>query len=78
MSGESDVGSDVISTAGEASFDQYDSDTENYDSAQSNNDDFDEENNSVSLWDESGMEQLIDTTLGLIGNADITFCSVPR
>ena len=68
-------GGGVSTSTGDASFDQYDNDAAKFDSAYSNNDDlndFDEQDNSVSLWDESGMEQLIDTTLGLIGNADVT------
>jgi len=38
-------------------------------------DSFDDEENvdySVSIWDETGVERLIDITLGLVGNADIT------
>ena len=76
MSGESssDGDEDVVIGTGPVivSDDDVNSDQQTHD-----HDDFDEwsdtdEAELASLWDNTGMEQLIDATLGLVGNADVT------
>lgn len=71
MAGESSSIDVDVTATGEASHEQYDINAADNESQYADYDEFDEEHSTVSLWDESGMEQLIDTTLGLVGNADI-------